>query len=221
MKIISLFQKLEYAGIAYVVPVAMGTILVKLMIGDRFVFLTSMIFSVCGSIMFNEGVTSTLNYSVGIYVLLSSLSVSIFLREKNRRTMILQAGILVSVLNVVVLAALLLLRNGNFSPLEIGTQLLMASLSGIISSVLAMGILPYLESGLGIVSSMKLMELSSPNHPLLRRILLEAPGTYHHSVMVANLSEAACEAVGANGVLARVGAYYHDVGKNSTTAILY
>ena len=76
-----------------------------------------------------------------------------------------------------------------------------------------MGILPYLESGLGIVSSMKLMELSSPNHPLLRRILLEAPGTYHHSVMVANLSEAACEAVGANGVLARVGAYYHDVGK--------
>ncbi len=60
---------------------------------------------------------------------------------------------------------------------------------------------------------MKLMELSSPNHPLLRRILLEAPGTYHHSVMVANLSEAACEAVGANGVLARVGAYYHDVGK--------
>ncbi|WP_459499396.1 HD family phosphohydrolase [Bacillus sp. C1] len=213
MKIISLFQKLEYAGIAYVVPVAMGTILVKLMIGDRFVFITSIIFSVCGSILFNEGVTSTLNYSVGIYVLLSSLSVSIFLREKNRRTMILQAGILVSVLNVVVLAALLLLRNGNFSPLEIGSQLLMAAASGIISSILAMGILPYLESGLGIVSSMKLMELSSPNHPLLRKILLEAPGTYHHSVMVANLSEAACEAVGANGVLARVGAYYHDIGK--------
>ena len=134
--------------------------------------------------------------------------------------MILQAGILVSVLNVVVLAALLLLRNGNFSPLEIGMQLLMAAVSGIISSVLAMGILPYLESGLGIVSSMKLMELSSPNHPLLRKILLEAPGTYHHSVMVANLSEAACEAVGANGVLARVGAYYHDVGKQYNHSFL-
>lgn len=213
MKVISLFQKLEYAGIAYIAPVAMGTILVKLMIGDRFVFITSVIFSVCGSILFNEGVTSTLNYSVGIYVLLSSLSVSIFLKEKNRRTMILQAGILVSILNVVVLTALLLLRNGNFSPVEIGGQLLMAAASGIISSVLAMGILPYLEGGLGLVSSMKLMELSSPNHPLLRKILLEAPGTYHHSVMVANLSEAACEAVGANGLLARVGAYYHDIGK--------
>ncbi|MGG2064363.1 HD family phosphohydrolase [Bacillus sp. S14(2024)] len=213
MKIISLFQKLEYAGIAYIVPVAMGTILVKLMISDRFVFITSVIFSVCGSILFNEGVTSTLNFSVGIYVLLSALSVSIFLREKNRRTMLLQAGVLVSILNVVVLSALLLLRNGNFSPLEIGTHLLMAAASGIISSILAMGILPYLESALGLVSSMKLVELSSPNHPLLRKILLEAPGTYHHSVMVANLSEAACEAVGANGVLARVGAYYHDIGK--------
>lgn len=213
MKIISLFQKLEYVGIAYIAPVAMGTILVKLMIGDRFVFITSVIFSVCGSILFNEGVTSTLNYAVGIYVLLSSLSVSIFLREKHRRTMLLQVGILVSILNVVVLAALLLLRNGNFSVIEIGTHLLMAAASGIISSILAMGILPYLESGLGLVSSMKLIELASPNHPLLRKILLEAPGTYHHSVMVANLSEAACEAVGANGVLARVGAYYHDIGK--------
>ncbi|WP_369902580.1 HD family phosphohydrolase [Bacillus manliponensis] len=213
MKVISLFQKLEYAGIAYVVPVAMGTILVKLMIGDRFVFITSVIFSVCSSIMFNEGVTSTLNYSIGIYVLLSALSVNVFLKEKNRRTMILQAGILVSSLNVVVLTGLLLLRNGNFSLMEIGLHLLMAAASGIVSSVLAMGILPYLESGLGLVSGMKLMELSSPNHPLLRKILLEAPGTYHHSVMVANLSEAACEAVGANGLLARVGAYYHDIGK--------
>ncbi|MDY0408474.1 HDIG domain-containing metalloprotein [Paracerasibacillus soli] len=57
------------------------------------------------------------------------------------------------------------------------------------------------------------MQLSSPNHPLLKKILTEAPGTYHHSVMVANLSETACDAIGANGLLARVGAYYHDIGK--------
>ncbi|MFD3447690.1 HD family phosphohydrolase [Microbacteriaceae bacterium 4G12] len=213
MKLISLFQKMDYIGIAYVVPVAMGTMLVKLMIGDRFVFLTSMIFSICGSIMFNEGITGILNYSVGVYLLMSSLSAGVFLREKNRRSMILQAGLLVSALNVIVLAALMLLRNGSFSKLEIGVHLLMAAASGIISSILAMGILPYLESGLGIVSTMKLMELASPNHKLLRKILLEAPGTYHHSIMVANLSEAACEAVGANGLVARVGAYYHDIGK--------
>jgi putative nucleotidyltransferase with HDIG domain len=60
---------------------------------------------------------------------------------------------------------------------------------------------------------MKLIELSNPNHPLLRKILTEAPGTYHHSLMVANLAESACEAIGANGLIARVGCYYHDIGK--------
>ncbi|WP_438800595.1 HDIG domain-containing metalloprotein, partial [Acinetobacter baumannii] len=62
----------------------------------------------------------------------------------------------------------------------------------------------------GILSPMRLIELSNPNQPLLRRMLMETPGTYHHSMMVASLSEAACEAVGADGLLARVGAYYHD-----------
>ncbi len=212
MKTISFFQTIEFTGLGFLVPVAMGTMLVKLMIGDRFVFITSMIFSICGSIIFNEGVTS-LNYTVAIYFLMSSWSVSVFLREKQKRSMILRAGILVSVLNVAVLSAILLIRNANFSPVEIAVYLLMAAASGIVASVLTLGLLPYLESGLGIVSSMKLMELASPNHPLLRKILLEAPGTYHHSIMVANLSEAACEAVGANGLLARVGAYYHDIGK--------
>ena len=60
---------------------------------------------------------------------------------------------------------------------------------------------------------MRLIELSNPNHPLLKKILTEAPGTYHHSIMVANLAESACEAIGANGLLARVGCYYHDIGK--------
>jgi len=213
MKTISIFQSIEYSGLGYLVPVAMGTMLVKLMIGDRFVFITSLIFSISGSIMFNEGITSALNYHVGLYLLISSLSVSVFLREKKRRSMILHAGTLVAVLNVIVLAALLLLRNGSLSLSEIALYFLVAVASGIVSSVLTLGILPYLESGLGIVSAMKLMELSSPNSPLLRKILLEAPGTYHHSIMVANLAEAACDAIGADGLLARVGAYYHDIGK--------
>ena len=62
---------------------------------------------------------------------------------------------------------------------------------------------------------MRLIELSNPNHPLFKRILIETPGTYHHSVMVANLADAACESIGANGLLARVGCYYHDIGKTN------
>jgi cyclic-di-AMP phosphodiesterase PgpH len=88
-----------------------------------------------------------------------------------------------------------------------------AVLSGFLAAVLTIGLIPFFEEGFGILSSLKLIELSNPNHPLLRKLLMEAPGTYHHSIVVANLSEAACEAVEANGLLARVGAYYHDVGK--------
>ncbi|MCP8967167.1 HD family phosphohydrolase [Ectobacillus ponti] len=213
MKTLSLFQNVELTSIGYVMPVAMGTLLIKLMIGDRFVVPTSILFSVCGSIMFNEGITSTFNYAVGLYMLISSLSVSAFLTDKYRRSPILRAGLLVSLVNVLTVGAILLLRSGHTSWTEVGLHLLMAAASGIISSILTMGLLPYLEGGLGIVSTMRLTELASPNHPLLRKILLEAPGTYHHSIMVANLSEAACEAIGANGLLARVGAYYHDIGK--------
>src|SRR5699024_3275075 len=82
-----------------------------------------------------------------------------------------------------------------------------------LSVILTIGLQPFFETGLGILSDHKLLTLANPNQPLLRKILTEAPGTYHHSVMVANLSESACEAIGANGLLARVASYYHDVGK--------
>jgi len=74
-------------------------------------------------------------------------------------------------------------------------------------------VLPYLEHLFGLVTPIKLLELSSPSHPLLRRLQIEAPGTYHHSIVVANLAEAAAESIGADSLLVRVGAYYHDIGK--------
>ncbi|HEY8486412.1 MAG TPA: HDIG domain-containing metalloprotein [Limnochordales bacterium] len=85
--------------------------------------------------------------------------------------------------------------------------------NGVGSSVLALGLLPFMEGLFGVASSVRLMELCNPHQPLLRRLLLEAPGTYHHSLMVGNLAEAAAEAVGADPVLCRAGALYHDVGK--------
>ncbi len=86
-------------------------------------------------------------------------------------------------------------------------------IAGILSGVSAMGILPFLESTFNEITILKLLELSNPNTPLLKRLIMEAPGTYHHSVMVANLAELAAEEVGADAALARVGAYYHDIGK--------
>jgi cyclic-di-AMP phosphodiesterase PgpH len=150
---------------------------------------------------------------VGIYILFSSLAALLFLSDQNQRSKILQAGSFAAAVNLFTIWALMFLPNGQFSGLEYGYYILTAIFSGIGSAVLTMGLLPLFETSFGILSTMKLIELSNPNHPLLRKILMEAPGTYHHSVMVANLADAACEAIGANGLLARVGCYYHDIGK--------
>jgi putative nucleotidyltransferase with HDIG domain len=85
--------------------------------------------------------------------------------------------------------------------------------SALASTVVIIGLLPYLEDIFYIVTPTKLLELASPNNPLLKRLLMEAPGTYHHSLTVANLAEAATEAINGNALLSRVGAYYHDIGK--------
>src|SRR5690606_17413701 len=89
----------------------------------------------------------------------------------------------------------------------------MGLLNGITSSILALGLLPYLESAFSITITVSLPELSNPSQPLLKRLLLEAPGTYLHSILVGNLAEAAAEAVNADPLLVRVGSYYHDIGK--------
>ena len=213
MKTISLFQQIDYSEIGYIVPVAMGPLLVKLLINERVAIISSFVFSLVGSVIFNEGITGTMNFSIGIYFLFSSLAAVLFLSKYNRRGKILQAGLFVSLVNIVIIASLLLLKNGTYSELEIGSYFIMAITSGIISAVLTIGLIPFFEAGFGILSTMRLIELSNPNHPLLRKILTETPGTYHHSVMVANLADSACEAIGANGLLARVSSYYHDIGK--------
>ncbi|MEH7111967.1 HD family phosphohydrolase [Neobacillus niacini] len=213
LKIISMLQIFNYSGIGYLFPAAMGGMLIKILIDEKLAILSSIIFSIFGSVLFNEGVSGTLNFSVGIYILFSGLAGVLFLSEQNQRSKILQAGSFAAIVNLFTIWALMFLPNGQFSGLEYGYYIVTGIISGIGSAVLTMGLLPLLETSFGILSTMKLIELSNPNHPLLRKILMEAPGTYHHSVMVANLADAACEAIGANGLIARVGCYYHDIGK--------
>ncbi|WP_078379655.1 HD family phosphohydrolase [Sutcliffiella halmapala] len=216
LKIFSLFQTINTTEIGYIAPVAMGAMLIKMLIDDRIAIISSIIFGISGSLIFNT-VPGAMNYTVGAYLIISAVSAVLFLNQHNRRLTILQTGLFVSLINVVTVIAMMMLTNRDFSGVselvEIGTHATMAVGSGVVSAVLTIGILPFFEVGFGMLSTMKLLELSNPNHPLLRKILMETPGTYHHSVMVANLSESACEAVGANGLLARVASYYHDIGK--------
>lgn len=143
--------------------------------------------------------------------LVGTIVASTSLKKVSQRNDILYSTAYVAIsVSMVVLSSGILLSN-NIKKILIDMSL--AALGAFISGILAIGLLPFLESSFSLVTNMKLLELSNPNSPLLKRLLMEAPGTYHHSVMVANLAEVAAEEVGANPMLVRVGAYYHDAGK--------
>ncbi|MBU8905666.1 HD family phosphohydrolase [Desertibacillus haloalkaliphilus] len=213
MKITSLIEHLDYQAIGFIVPIAVGSMLLAMLISERVALFTGIIFAVCGSVIFNNEAVGTFNFTYGIYILFSSFAGVFFLGKSNRMSRILQAGFFVSIINMITVLALLLMKSGQYSLLDLGIHLGIAFLSGFLAAVLTLGLMPFFEAGFGILSTTKLIELSNPNQPLLRKILTETPGTYHHSVVVGNLAEAACEAIGAHGLLARVGAYYHDLGK--------
>ncbi|GIN89656.1 cyclic-di-AMP phosphodiesterase PgpH [Siminovitchia terrae] len=215
MKLISLVAGLDQYDISYVFPAAMAPMLIRVMVNERFGLLMAIILAACGSIVFHDGISGTIDVEIALYILFSGLAGIIFLSDKNERFNLLRAGMLVSVVNVLLIFFLQFIGSGQMTNMEYVYFIINGAVSGILSAVLTMGILPFLEAGFGILSTMRLIELSNPNHPLLKKILIEAPGTYHHSVMVANLAELACEAIGANGLLARVGAYYHDIGKTT------
>jgi hypothetical protein len=111
------------------------------------------------------------------------------------------------------LAAMAIGLTLDWSPRAIGTSALWGSVNAVVSVSLAMVLLPLAEKLTGITTDLTLLEYSDLNRKLLRRLMIEAPGTYAHTMRVANLVEAACHAIGANGLLGRVGTYYHDIGK--------
>jgi putative nucleotidyltransferase with HDIG domain len=120
--------------------------------------------------------------------------------------------LLVAVAQIAVVVAFQLAQRGE----DVRTLLTIAAfcvINGLVSAMLAVGATYVLGRMFGITTTMQLLELANPTQPLLRRLLMEAPGTYHHSIMVGNLGERAAEEVGADPLLVRVGAYYHDIGK--------
>jgi putative nucleotidyltransferase with HDIG domain len=126
---------------------------------------------------------------------------------------VVRVGILVGVVNLVALVGLDIMEGASLVEAPVWHQLFWAFVDGGFAAMLAVGLTPFLEAPFGLVTAMRLIELTNPNQPLLRKLLVEAPGTYQHSIMVGNLAEAATEAVGGNSLLARVGAIYHDIGK--------
>ena len=148
---------------------------------------------------------------VTIMYLLSLLVVSLFLRNVKLRSQIMMMGVYASLIMMTfTLMQALIFRTYNDNLLS---KLVIIFASGVISSVITLGTLPFFETIFQILTPFKLLELSNPNRELLKRLLVEAPGTYHHSIIVGNLAETAAHDISANSMLARVGSFYHDIGK--------
>jgi len=146
-----------------------------------------------------------------VFALISGIAASTILRGAEKRMDLIKAGLSIAGVNVVAIIVILLMRTASIA--EYPPMLFWAALNGIVSGMLILGILPPLEHALNAATTFRLIELSDLNAPVLRKLFTTAPGTYSHSIMVANLAEQACQDIGANALLARVGAYYHDIGK--------
>jgi putative nucleotidyltransferase with HDIG domain len=144
---------------------------------------------------------------------LGSMGGAFFAYNIRQRYRIIQAGIFISALMVLSLAIITYKQKIGLLSISSSPNIVPASINGVLSAFIVAGALPIFEFLFKVVTNISLLELSDFNHPLLKRLVLEAPGTYHHSLLVGNLAEMAAEAVNANSLLARVGAYYHDIGK--------
>ncbi|MCZ2259358.1 HD family phosphohydrolase [Sporosarcina sp. G11-34] len=213
MKLIALIEPNFDIVIAFLFPTALAPLLVKLLTNERLAVMTTIITAATAGVILQESFASIIQMEVALYILFGGITSLYLLGSGGRRTSILGTSLGVAISNLIFIGFYLLMTQSSYELSELLFYAIAAATSGILSGALTIGLMPFFESVFKIMSDMRLIELSNPNHPLLKKVLTETPGTYHHSVMVANLSDAACESIGANGLLARVGSYYHDIGK--------
>lgn len=188
-----------------IIPVFIAPVLVAIFLGVEPAITVNLLLTFSYAIMV-EG-----NLQFMLMSLAGGTFAAFFTVNATQRRKISITGVLLGVLNALVIVLTgIISKKGPDSLINDGG---LAFLNGLLSIILAIGILPFLESTFNVITPLKLLELADPNHPLLKRLLMEAPGTYHHSLMVGNLAEVATREIGGNALLARVGAYFHDVGK--------
>ncbi|WP_042197571.1 HD family phosphohydrolase [Paenibacillus camerounensis] len=213
MKLAAFLQTDVRYYVGFLAPVAIGAMLIAMLLDMTLAYFCSILFSVLASIILNVQQNTVFDFNFGFFALVVSYVAIFATHRAGQRSTLLKGGIMVSLFGTVTVFMLKLLGGGGWNDTQTLYSLGFAFAGGLLTAVLVIGLMPFFEATFGILSALKLVELSNPNHPLLRKLLTETPGTYHHSVMVGNLSEAAAEAIGADGLLCRVGSYYHDIGK--------
>ncbi len=202
----NLAYSLSSTSIVYGIPIASGAMVICLFMGVEIAVAFALLISVCGAVIFNN------QFDLFIYFFLNSAMGAYWVRHCRERKVFAMAGLQLSLLNML-LASCIGLVHGDFLSLAFLWNLTFAFLGGIGAGILTSGIAPLFETLFGYATDITLLELANLERPILRRLMIEAPGTYHHSMIVGSLVEAAASDIDANPLLAKVCGYYHDIGK--------
>ncbi len=200
------FFSIPSSSYLYLFPIATGAMLVRIVLNSE----VAIVFSLLASYFSATLMGNQLFYFIFTFVggVIGAHKVA----RCEQRSILLKAGLTVGGINILMILSYWLISE-NFFRMTLLSDLIMGFLGGIIASVLVLGIVPMIETLFGYTTDIKLLELANMDHPILKDLILQAPGTYHHSIIVGSLVEAAAKSISANPLLARVSAYYHDVGK--------
>jgi putative nucleotidyltransferase with HDIG domain len=194
------------ASIFYGTPIPSAAMIVCLFLGLEIALPVAIILSVCVAILF-QGQLETF-----VFFALSSCMAAYWIRDCRERKVFIKAGLKIGLLNMA-LATAVSVYTADIDVARLAWSWLFGMLGGLGTGIVAAGVAPMMEIFFGYTSDIKLLELANLDQPILRKLLIEAPGTYHHSVIVGNMVEAAASEIGANPLLAKVCGYYHDIGK--------
>jgi putative nucleotidyltransferase with HDIG domain len=190
---------------AYVVPTAATVLLTAILLDGAAGAAMALALAMLAGVMNQDA------FAPAIYTLVGGLAAVITIVRAERLNVFVRAGVAIGLTNVVVLTAFGLIEQRDLAAILQGVAA--GTVNAALAVFLAVGSFAVLGNLFGIMTVFQLLELANPSSRLLRRLLMETPGTYHHSVMVGNLAERAAETIGADPLLARVAAYYHDIGK--------
>lgn len=197
-------------GVEYLLPVSAGGIIIHLMMGKETAFTYATLTSIVVGYVLDQ------NFYFTVYSFAVSASAIQSIRSCKQRTDLYRSGAWSGLVGALLVLCFSLTQSIGFRTLDIGSLLIALGLafgSGMLSAILTSSLIPVFETVFGYTTSLKLLELSNFNHPLLHTLMMKAPGTYHHSVIVGSLAELAADRIKANSLLSRVSSYYHDIGK--------
>lgn len=210
----SIFETLAYhsplsisdSSMIFGIPVAAGAMIICLFIGIDIAVFAAAALAVCVALIFHN------KFDFFIYFFLSGLMAAYWAQNCKERKILIKAGVKLGLLNAALATAIGVYASDLSTP-DLLWNLAFAFAGGVSAGIITIGVAPIVEIAFDYTTDIKLLELANLDQPILRKLMIEAPGTYHHCVLVGSMVEAAASEIGANSLLAKVCGYYHDIGK--------